>query len=89
MRSWNSASRRARRGEKGLGMMSNAPDWKTHLRGNIRAPEEVRYMRVVETYQGYVRLEDGRLYLSDITPSPGEIVMAHLPWDEYGYITPA
>jgi hypothetical protein len=64
--------------------------WTTVDTDFIRAPEDVCHMRVLEVYQAHVRLEDDKCYLSvGWIPKIGEVVMAHVPWDAYGYITPA
>lgn len=63
-------------------------EWVTVERGYIVAPENQRYMRVTAVHHTAVTLEDDKIYLSDYTPEVGCIVLAHVPLDGFGFITP-
>ena len=64
-------------------------EWVTVERGYIVAPENQRYMRVTAVHHAAVTLEDDKIYLSDYTTEVGKIVLAHIPLDGSGFITPA
>lgn len=62
-------------------------EWKVVERGPILAPELQAWLRVTTVYAGAVILENGKLYLCDFQPEVGQVVLAHVPGDDYGFVT--
>ncbi len=65
--------------------------WITESQGEIVAPHQVRLAVITEVHSDCVKLDDGELYLVPPVMKPVEVgqkVIARVPWDGYGYITP-
>jgi len=72
-------------------MSKYTSEWITESQGKIRAPHNVRLAVITEVQSHCVRLDDGELYLVPPMMKPVEVgqkVIARVPWDGYGYITP-
>jgi hypothetical protein len=66
-------------------------EWITESQGRVKAPHSVRLAVIAEVQAHCVKLDDGELYLVPPSMKPVEVgqkVIARVPWDGYGYITP-